>query len=791
MAYDFSLQDVMGNFIGGAPGPAEPDMATTATTGAVVTPQITETKPGFINPKLALKNESVAPVADQAAYNAGIAQQESRGNANIGFHNKNLSSAYGPYGMTSAAYEDARRVNPSLPTDITQANPTQLTQAQNAFTQQNAKYLQSYGVPVNDNTLAAAHLLGAKGLKDYEDSGYLSPAAIKANGGEANLRNIVEARLGGQAGPASGAVNQTPPAPGQETAPITPEESARQTAYYGGGLKTPGGQTASQIRQDQGYHSILNSNSQEGIMQLAFDKTNMVPIDVQRAAQDKLARDGSTQDAINRANQKWKELQTSGDPRELTKLLNNKKEDRPSWVYAFQAIGYGLLGAKDKEKEAWDKFDPKIAYQQVTLDDGTQVLAKVNANTNETLAAWKNGQWITNSAELNDIAAKNTSLGKGVHVTKVVNKIDPKTGEEVNEQTLSDGKTRYMQGGVVFTGDKSRLTDADEYIKAEDRKVLAADTSLRKQIAVPTDQDRYNALRKAGVNPRRIESELGMPAGTLTGATTKITKGEQPTKIEQPPMQGQVQQPPMQGQVQQPPAPVVQTKPEVTLNAQPAPFEFRDQRPGEMNTKYEAEKKAALSTYNKQLENWQNKNKLQEKDAEAFVAKKDNIRNSLRRFEEAIDVIDRGEHHLGPQLQYGGSLPGVQQFVGEVYGSKEAMNTQEVRSLITRGGLEGIKDYMGPAISNFDVQTWMKNNPISERSDPETIKKWLIRTHDSMLATAETQRRNAVSHGLLEPSFKLGMPLETKSGVMAGGGENMTPADKARAELERRRKGTQ
>jgi len=200
MTTDFNLMDIAGNFTG--MGPAVPDestgMMSTATTGAVVTPQVTEKKTAFINPNLALKTQPVAPIADQTAYNASIAQQESGTNPNIGFHNKNLSSAYGPYGMTTGAYEDARRVNPALPTDITQANPEQLTQAQNAFTQQNARYLQNYGVPVNENTLAAAHLLGAKGLKDYQDSGYLSPAAIKANGGEANLRNIVEARLGGK-----------------------------------------------------------------------------------------------------------------------------------------------------------------------------------------------------------------------------------------------------------------------------------------------------------------------------------------------------------------------------------------------------------------------------------------------------------------------------------------------------------------------------------------------------------------------------------------------------------------
>jgi len=162
-------------------------------TAPVATPSVTATP-------LATPAQS-----NMTAYNANIAQQESGGNPNIGYHDRSKSTAYGPFGITAGAYQDARKLNPSLPTDITQASPEQQTEAMNAFTQQNAGYLRNYGIDVNQNTLAAAHLLGAKGLKDYQDTGYLSPAAIKANGGEENLRKIVNARLGGQMAPASGA----------------------------------------------------------------------------------------------------------------------------------------------------------------------------------------------------------------------------------------------------------------------------------------------------------------------------------------------------------------------------------------------------------------------------------------------------------------------------------------------------------------------------------------------------------------------------------------------------------
>ena len=129
-----------------------------------------------------------APV--NPAYNQYIAQNESGGNANIGYHNQAKSSAYGPYGITAGAYQDARRANPALPADITQTNPAQMTQAQDAVTANNARYLQNYGVEPTQNNLAAAHFLGARGLSDYLKTGAISPAAAAANVKSSGLTNL-------------------------------------------------------------------------------------------------------------------------------------------------------------------------------------------------------------------------------------------------------------------------------------------------------------------------------------------------------------------------------------------------------------------------------------------------------------------------------------------------------------------------------------------------------------------------------------------------------------------------
>jgi hypothetical protein len=206
---------------------------------------------GYVNPTTVVPEPAAGPAVPQD-YNANIQKMESGNNPNIGYHNQAKSSAYGPFGTTAAGWEDARKLNPNLPADITKATPEELTAGQNAYTQQNAKYLQNYGIDVNQNTLAAAHLLGAKGLKDFQETGYLSPAAIKANGGEENLRKIVNARLGGQNAPASGAAQQPAvPQPPQPPAPVAGPATPYDMGEFAGLDKAIAQQAAANAGQPQ------------------------------------------------------------------------------------------------------------------------------------------------------------------------------------------------------------------------------------------------------------------------------------------------------------------------------------------------------------------------------------------------------------------------------------------------------------------------------------------------------------------------------------------------------------
>lgn len=447
MSYDYSLMDAMGNYTGGSVDPfATPDNSTTATT------QVAQTAPAFA-PQPARVNGipskyRTGPVS--ADYNANIAQQESGGRADIGFHNKEKSSAYGPYGMTTAAYQDARKVNPTLPEDITQATPEQLTAGQDAYTQQNAKYLTNYGIEPTANTLGAAHFLGAKGLSDYMKTGYISPQAAAANGGEENVRKIVNARLGGQAAPASGAAQpaapQTQTAINPETgetyqqlvptaeaapAPISPEQAAPAPApaeqpYTGAGL-TISGKTQADLERDRQHTSILNSNSQEILSKLAFDPNT--PRDVASAAFDKLHGTMAVQTGMDRAKQKMAELGTSPNPQALTKAMNDKETGSYLKVLLFQALGW-----TGKAQQELDKIMPSVTYSGVTLPTGENYNVKYNKTTGEAIAAWDSqGQPVTDKATLGAIAAG------GVNPATAKSYLMPQTSGSPVTKTI-DGK---------------------------------------------------------------------------------------------------------------------------------------------------------------------------------------------------------------------------------------------------------------------------------------------------------------------------------------------------------------
>jgi len=398
-------------------------------------------------PQIKQRLEPIAPQSpEQARYNQQIAQQESGGRQDIGYHDQSKSSAYGPYGITQAAYQDARKQNPYLPEDIRQATPEQMTQAQNAVTQNNAKYLQSYGVPVNNNTLQAAHFAGAKGLSDFltkkDELGrpYISPAAQQANGGYERTAAIIKARLGGQPAAASGAGQQRPqpvspqapaPAPQAEPAQEPPRMAPNSYDEFGTPVYSPAqAQLDTQLKT---YESIQNDPK----ALLNFEGPDWMQARAKARAADVLSNERDKQraeDSIKKA-----------DPKDLARTMMREPTDR--WEIIKKSAMFRLLGANQLADAELGKLGSTVE-KYVQGSDGKAYLLNTKPNGEVV-----NGYNAETGAKLTDNELVKVSAG----VTGA-GKLNIVGGSYVNDKTGEVGRmvTDERTGNTYIQTDAGR-----------------------------------------------------------------------------------------------------------------------------------------------------------------------------------------------------------------------------------------------------------------------------------------------------------------------------------------------
>jgi len=400
--------------------------------------------------------QPVAPISPED-YNRMIQRQESGNRPNIGFHNQQLSSAYGPYGTTAAGWADARRVNPSLPQDITQATPEQLTAGQNAYTQQNAKYLQAYGVEPTQNNLAAAHFLGAKGLADYLQTGAISPQAAAANGGEENVRRIVNARLGGQAAPASGAAQPSAPvSPTELTAqqPTEPSQYSLATGQTGMGLKAPGGAPA-QVDSSQWINQYQQVQDDPAKL-LALRNDENASTFIRERAGDRAYELMNMEVQKKQAQEQAKTLAAAaaaGDRRAGNTIAKELQNQDGSWL---KMILLGFISPQLAGEEAI-KLGFGNKWVQGQDAEGKSALIQVNAKGLPLKGYTTDGKEIAS----NDLVSYATG---GAKVTTSGTFFQSPTGQILRAQSDEQGRTRLVDAasGARYTGPTTGLTKLEE-----------------------------------------------------------------------------------------------------------------------------------------------------------------------------------------------------------------------------------------------------------------------------------------------------------------------------------------
>ena len=340
---------------------------------------------GFVNPAPArTETPAPAPVAGLPTdYNQRIAQMESGGNADIGYHDRSVSSAFGKYGITDKAWTDAQRANPALAgVRKDQATPDQMEAAQSTVTSNNARYLGKLGVEVNPNTLAAAHFIGAQGLSNYLRDGSISESAAKTNGGYDKTKAIIDQRLGGVAAPASGAAQAVAPvmeAPQAAQPPMAPEAVSPYSLGTGQpnqGLRMPAPAPVASPATNaiNTYQSIQNDPM--ALLQLRQDETAPAFIRERAGAQayELLNRERKTA----AAEQQVEKMVASGDQTGIAKTLATKpKTEEGSFL---KAVLYARLGLTDLAKSEQEKLGAGTKWSSVTGPDGENALVKVSAD---------------------------------------------------------------------------------------------------------------------------------------------------------------------------------------------------------------------------------------------------------------------------------------------------------------------------------------------------------------------------------------------------------------------------
>jgi hypothetical protein len=395
MTTDFSLMDVMGNFTGMGSSVA-PDEVTTATsqvsTGA-------STGGGFINPKYALKTaptvpeEPAAPTAVAPTYNRML--QAESGNRDYDEQGRPITSPKGAmfagqvmpataaapgYGIKPAASQTPEEYN-RVGREYYQALLKQFggdeQKAAAAYNAGPGRIQQN--LEANQGQLNVAQL-------PKETQGYLGKIfkgvgnVVEGMIPSAQAGTLPQRAVAPQAAPVAPVAPATRTAINPETgetyqqmipsagvattstavAPISPEQAAQQPApeaYTGGGLKI-GGKTQEQLQQEQNFNTILNSNSTEGISRLAFDINT--PVDVQRAAFDKLYQTNAFEENMRRAQAVAAKVQENPTPAAINRAMNDKDTGSYFKVLLFQALGWMLV-----EHLIWLKLIPTMDWLKV------------------------------------------------------------------------------------------------------------------------------------------------------------------------------------------------------------------------------------------------------------------------------------------------------------------------------------------------------------------------------------------------------------------------------------------
>ena len=463
--------------------------------------------------------QAVAPVAapvsqDQAAYTR---QQESGGRRDIGYHfpadaqGKRQSSAFGPYGITEAAYKDIVKQDPSLNKPITEWTQEEHDRGYNTLVGRNQARLTQLGIEATPGALQLSHLLGPDGAARFMKTGEVSAQAAAANGGAERLKQIAQGRFAGAPSASSGAAQQ--PAQAQQQAqpqmgPVSPEQVDQQAQQFAEQFK----QYAQPQPQPNSFDEFGTPMFSQAQADLDNNLSNYQEVQDDPASLLNLSKDSTVPEwlkdrARNRAAdliiQQREEAKTQKEAAELdeNKIARLMRERRGEGS-RLKGMLYAAFGLKDLANEELYKLG--IGTDKADSINGEPVVIKVAANGKaiDGINALT-GQELTSRQIAEYNSTLGGALGKGASVSAEVY-VDEKTGRRYRSGVDASGKAAMVdiQGGPPFKGNPKDLV-------VQSIGTAAAKAEAGKKISLA-----YDPIIKAATTSAEKLTEANIEYGT-------------------------------------------------------------------------------------------------------------------------------------------------------------------------------------------------------------------------------------------------------------------------------------
>jgi soluble lytic murein transglycosylase len=498
-----------------------------------------------------------------------------------------------------------------------------------------------------------------------------------------------------------------------------------------GQMPAPQDQTAQAITR---YQSI--QDNPEELMKLGYSQDPAVPEFLRNRARGRTAELITQQREMESARQQIPTMNES----DIAQALR-KKTTEGSYI---KAALFSMLGMNVSAEAEAAKLG--IGRETFVTVNGQPAMVKMSANGTP-IEGYNATTGKRLSASELVAAAQGAVIQKGANIGGQVYR-DPMTNETLTKVDTAQGPIYFnkAQQRVVPRGEPVPLTagsDVATQLQLAQMKRQQAFVGQTAEARIRAFNETNNERALAGMTPL-TPAQMGLNAnGELIGQT-------QPTV---PPLQ---QPPGMAGQPQpQPTAPGA-----VAPTALPVPTQAPAvvSQPGLTPAQIQAQRKAREEIVKK---------------AADVVADSSKIIGDITKANRAVDILDNQKTNFGAITS--GILPG-EQAVGKMLGTTDARNTQKVMEVIDKLNAAGAKT-LGANPTDRDLAFLIGNTP-NESFEPADVKEWINNTSEAIRRNIEIARKQVESGGTYAPPVP----------EVGAGAPELTEAQKARAEIERRKK---